>query len=144
MYNMYRYFYKFYILLSVKQNAMIVRPKNSQWSKYLNEFESKFAEYVGTSNAICTSNGTTALHLVLDSLGIGPGDEVIVPDLTFIATANAISYTGAKPIFLDVDKDTMGLSPEKLEEFLKYKTSSKKDGFCYNNFSGKRLLIPMA
>ena len=117
----------------------------SSVGKYVELFEQKITEYTGAKYAIATANGTSALHMALILSDVKSDDEVITQPLTFIATANAISYTGAKPIFLDVDNDTMGLSPEKLEEFLKYKTSLKKDGFCYNNFSGKRIsaCIPM-
>ena len=97
----------------------------SSVGKYVELFEQKITEYTGAKYAIATANGTAALHMALILSDVKSDDEVITQPLTFIATANAISYTGAKPIFLDVDKDTMGLSPEKLEEFLKYKTSLK-------------------
>lgn len=75
----------------------------SSQGKYIDSFESSFAEFCGTTHAICTSNGTVALHLALIAAGIGKGDEVIVPDLSFIASANAVLYTGAKPVFVDID-----------------------------------------
>ena len=78
---------------------------NNQWSKYLNEFEKKFAEYVGVKYAIATSSCTGALHISLNALGIGPGDEVIVPEVTWVASANAIRYVGATPVFADIDKN---------------------------------------
>lgn len=77
---------------------------NSRHSDYLNRFESEFAEYVGTKHAMATSSCTGALHLSLLALGIGVGDEVLVPDITWVATASAIRYVGAKPIFVDIDK----------------------------------------
>ena len=83
------------------------------------EFEEKVAKFTGSNYAIATSNGTAALHVAIQLLGVKPGDEVISQALTFVATCNAISYTGAKPIFVDVDKDTMGLSPTALKNFLK-------------------------
>jgi len=76
----------------------------------LDQFESEFAAKCGTQYAVTTSNGTTALHLILHALGIGPGDEVLVPSLTFIATANAVRYTGATPIFVDSELDTWNIS----------------------------------
>ena len=91
----------------------------SSVGKYVELFEQKITEYTGAKYAIATANGTAALHMALILSDVKSDDEVITQPLTFIATANAISYTGAKPIFLDVDKDTMGLSPEKLEEFFK-------------------------
>lgn len=77
---------------------------------YIDRFEKKFAEFTGTKYAISTSNGTTALHLVLSALGCGPGDEVIVPDLTFVATANTVAYTGAKPVLADVERDSWSIN----------------------------------
>src|SRR3989338_10499685 len=71
------------------------------------EFEEKFAEYVGAKYAVGTNSGTAALHLALVALGIGRGDEVLVPTITFISTAHVVLYTGAKPIFVDVDEDTL-------------------------------------
>jgi len=84
----------------------------SSKGKYVDRFESEFAKLCGTRFAVSTSNGTTALHLALVGLGVGPGDEVIVPDLTFIATANAVTYCGAKPVLVDVDPSTWTISSE--------------------------------
>lgn len=81
---------------------------------YVERFEREFAAYCGSGEGVATNNGTTAIHLALASLGIGPGDEVIVPSLTFVATANAVRYVGAAPIFADVDPDTWDLSPESV------------------------------
>lgn len=74
-------------------------------------FEREFAEFLGVRNAVMVSSGTTALHLALATLGIGPGDEVIVPNLTFVATANAVAYTGATPVLVDVDPKTWCIDP---------------------------------
>ena len=79
------------------------------------EFERAVADYVGARHAVATSSCTTALHLALLALGIGPGDEVIVPSLSFIATANAVVYTGATPVFVDVDPHTFNLDPALIE-----------------------------
>ncbi|MGD2183144.1 DegT/DnrJ/EryC1/StrS family aminotransferase [Lusitaniella coriacea] len=87
----------------------------SSLGEYIDRFESSFAEYCGTKYALTTSSGTTGLHLALMGYGIGIGDEVIVPDLTFIATANAVTYTGAKPIFVDIEEESLGIDPNKLE-----------------------------
>ncbi|MFA7681755.1 MAG: aminotransferase class I/II-fold pyridoxal phosphate-dependent enzyme, partial [Candidatus Peribacteraceae bacterium] len=78
---------------------------------YLEKFEVAFAKMVGTKHAILTTSGTTALHLALASLDIGPGDEVIVPDFTMIASVYAVMYTGATPVFVDVEPDTYNMDP---------------------------------
>ncbi len=116
----------------------------SSVGKYVDRFEEIIAEYTGAKYAIATSNGTSALHISLLLSGIEAGDEVITQPLTFIATCNAIDYCNAKPIFLDVDKDTMGLSPKALEVFLQANTT-QKDGECINNTTGKviRACVPM-
>ena len=85
---------------------------------YVDRFEKEFALHVGSKYAIATVNGTAALHVSLVSMGVGENDEVITQPLTFIATCNAITYCGAKPIFIDVDKETLGLSPDALRTFL--------------------------
>jgi len=82
---------------------------NSNWSGYLNAFENEFAAYVGVKYALATSSCTGALHIALVALGVGPGDEVIVPDQTWVATAKAVQYAGAKPVFADVELDTWNL-----------------------------------
>src|SRR5436189_3233266 len=77
----------------------------SSKGKYINLFESEFAKSINVKHAAAVSNGTVAIHLALVTLGIGPGDEVIVPTLTYVASVNAITYTGAKPIFVDSLQD---------------------------------------
>lgn len=98
--------------------------------KYVTKFEEMTAAYTGAKYAVAVVNGTAALQIALQVSGVNPGDEVITQPLTFVATANAISHCGAKPVFIDVDIDTMGLSPEKLDNWLKkntkYETSLKK------------------
>lgn len=87
----------------------------SSAGRFIGDFERAFADLCGATHAIATNNGTTALHLALAALNIGPGDEVIVPVLTYIATANAVRYCGATPVFADVEPDTMNLDPEAFE-----------------------------
>lgn len=91
----------------------------SSVGEFVDEFEKKIAEYTNSKYTVVTVNGTEALHLALMLAGVRAGDEVITQPVTFVATANAISYTNAKPVFVDVDMDTLSLSPEKLEKFLK-------------------------
>lgn len=91
----------------------------SSVGKFVTQFEEMIAEYTGAKYAVATVNGTAALHIALLLSGVKQDDEVITQSLTFVATANAISYTGAKPVFVDVDKDTMGLSPDALRKWLK-------------------------
>ena len=86
--------------------------------KYVTQFEEMTAHYTGSKYAVAIVNGTAALHIALQIAGVEPGDEVITQPLTFVATANAISHCGAKPVFIDVDLDTMGMSPEKLRDWL--------------------------
>ena len=82
-------------------------------------FEKKICDYLDVNNAIVMNNGTSTLHSILTALSIGPGDEVIVPSCTFHASIGPIINCGAVPIFVDVDRDTMGMSPAALEDFLK-------------------------
>ena len=116
----------------------------SSVGKYVDLFEKKIAEYTGSKKAVVCVSGTNALHIALKLMGVSNNDEVITQPLTFIATANAISYCGAKPVFIDVDKDTMGLSPDSLEAFLSKETELKEDG-CYNIKTGKQIkaCVPM-
>jgi perosamine synthetase len=94
----------------------------SSLGKYIDMFEEHFANYCGTKYAIATSNGTTALHLALVSLGITSEDEVIIPDLTFVATGNAVKYIGAKPVTVDIDEDTLCISSDAIKKAITPKT----------------------
>jgi len=97
-------------------------------SGFLNEgkkveyFENVFADYVGTKHAIAFFNGTVALHSVLAALKLKPGDEVIVPSFTFISTANSVIFTGAKPVFADIDEKTFNISPDDVNEKISDRT----------------------
>lgn len=90
----------------------------SSQGKYVRQFENVFGQYVGCPNTLAVSNGTVALHLALLALGIGPGDEVIVPDLTFAAPVNAICYIGATPVLVDVEPISMAIDPTLIEELI--------------------------
>ena len=111
---------------------------------FVDKFEEMMKQITGAKFAVATVNGTSALHIALHSIGVSYNDEVITQPLSFVATTNAISYTGAKPVFLDVDKDTMSLSPEALQKFLE-KNSIYKDGAVINKATGKKIkaCVPM-
>ena len=117
----------------------------SSVGKYVSQFEGMVAEFVGTKYAVATSNGTSALHVGLKLVGVDENSEVITQALTFIATANAISYCNARPIFVDVDRDTLGLSPSKLKEFLEEFTHMNENGDCINKSTNKviKACVPM-
>ena len=89
----------------------------SSQGKYLNEFEEKFAHYCGLNYGISTTSGTTALHLALAALGIGPGDEVLIPTFTMAATAFAVCYCGATPVFIDSEPETYNIDPERVSSY---------------------------
>ena len=116
----------------------------SSMGTFVDKFESDIASYVGSKYAISTVNGTYALHMSLLISGVEPGDEVLTQALTFIATCNAISYIGANPVFIDVDHDTMGMSPKALTRFLK-KNTFLKNGRLHNKNTKKRIMacVPM-
>lgn len=97
---------------------------NEHAGAYLERFEAEFAEYVGVRYALATSSCTGALHIALAALGIGPGDEVVVPDLTWVATANAVAYVGAKPVFADVDPESWCLDPAAAEAAVTRRTKA--------------------
>ena len=116
----------------------------SSVGKFVDTFEKKIAKYTGAKYAIATTNGTSALHISLILAGVGQDDEVITQPLNFIASCNAISYCNAKPIFLDVDRDTMGLSPHALSIFLE-KNTIIKNKKCINKKTKKiiKACVPM-
>ncbi len=117
----------------------------SSVGSYVNRFEEMMCEITGAKHAIAIVNGTNALHMALILADVKAEDEVISQSLTFIATCNAISYIGAKPVFLDVDKDTLGLSPASIKSFLEENATIKADGFTYNKNSGRKIkaCVPM-
>ena len=116
----------------------------SSVGKYVDKFEEEFAKKVGSKYAIATVNGTSALHISLILANVTKEDEVITQPLTFIATCNAISYIGAKSVFVDVDLDTMGLSPKSLKEFLRA-NCEVIDNKCVNKTTNKiiKACVPM-
>jgi len=112
--------------IGARERELVLDAVDSGWvssiGKYIDEFETAFARYCGTEFALTVSNGTTGLHLALATLGLGPGDEVIIPDLTFVATANAVAYTGATPVLADVDPDTLCMDPASVEFLITERT----------------------
>jgi len=97
---------------------------NENYADYLIKFENEFAKYIGVKYALSVTSGTAALHLAMLSLGIGPGDEVIMPDQTFISIANAIVWAGATPVFADIEMDTWCLDPESVKKAISKKTKA--------------------
>lgn len=116
----------------------------SSVGKFVDRFEEMVADYTGAAKAVVCVNGTNALHMALLLAGVEREDEVISQALTFIATANAISYIGAHPVFIDVDRETMSLSPGSLRKWLST-FAEIKDGACYNRETGRRVkaCVPM-
>ncbi len=116
----------------------------SSVGQYVDRFEQEMAKYTGAKYAVATVNGTAALHIALKLAGVGPDDEVITQSLSFVATCNAISYCGAKPVFVDVDRDTLGLSPVSLEAFLSA-NATRTTGGCVNKNTGRKIsaIVPM-
>jgi len=117
----------------------------SSVGQYVGKFEDAVAEYTKSKYAVACVNGTSALHICLLLAGVHKDEEVITQPISFIATCNAISYTGAHPVFVDVDKRTMGMSAEKLREFLEENARKGSDGYTYNNKTGRRFatVVPM-
>lgn len=116
----------------------------SSAGKYVDQFESMLVEYTGVKRAVAVVNGTAALHICLKLAGVEPDDEVFVPALTFVATANATAYCGAIPHFVDSEEKTLGLDPEKLSGYLDEIAEMHGDS-CYNRNTQRRIraVIPM-
>lgn len=116
----------------------------SSVGKFVDRFEEDMVRYTGAKKAVVCVNGTNALHMAMMLVGVERNDEVLTQTLTFIATCNAISYIGAHPVFIDVDRSTMGLSPDALKEWLT-KNAEIKGNECYNRHTGRRVkaCVPM-
>lgn len=114
--------------ITQKEITLVTDAVKSGWvsslGKYIDLLEHRFADFCKSDYAIATSSGTTALHLALVSLGIKSSDEVIIPDLTFVATASAVKYIGAKVVLVDIDEDTLCLSPKAVEQAITTKTKA--------------------
>ena len=116
----------------------------SSVGKFVDRFEEDTAKYTGCKRAVVCVSGTNALHMSLMLAGVERDDEVLTQALTFVATCNSLSYIGAHPVFIDVDRDTMGLSPVAVREWLT-RNSEQKNGECYNKRTGRRVkaCVPM-
>lgn len=116
----------------------------SSTGKFVDQFESSISEYTGAKHVVSVVNGTAALQIALKLVGVKNGDEVLVPALTFVATANAVSYLGAIPHFVDSEADTLGIDVEKLRSYL-YETTELESGLCINRSTRRviRALVPM-
>lgn len=116
----------------------------SSVGEYVDQFEAMIREITGAKYAVATVNGTAALHIALRLAGVSQGDEVITQPLTFVATCNAIFYQGAEPVFIDVEKNTLGLCPEALEKFL-VENTYKVSGMVFNRKTGRKVaaVLPM-
>lgn len=116
----------------------------SSVGKFVDRFEEDIAAYTGSARAVVCVNGTNALHMALMLSGVERRDEVITQPLTFIATCNALSYIGAYPVFVDVDRDTLGLSPTKLRDWL-VSNADIQSNECHNRATGRRIkaCVPM-
>ncbi|AMV71852.1 LegC family aminotransferase [Desulfuromonas carbonis] len=116
----------------------------SSVGKFVDRFEEDLAAYTGVKRAVAVVNGTAALHICLLLAGVEAGDEVLMPALTFIATANAVSYCAAVPHFIDSEEATLGVDPMKLAEYLAAVTEKRSDG-CFNRLTGRRIraIVPM-
>ncbi|MCQ2230334.1 MAG: LegC family aminotransferase [Paludibacteraceae bacterium] len=116
----------------------------SSVGKFVDRFEEEMARYTGAKKAVVCVSGTNALHMSLILSGVEREDEVLTQALTFIATCNALSYIGAHPVFVDVDKETMGLSPAAVKDWLA-KNGEIREGQCYNKNTGRRVkaCVPM-
>jgi len=112
---------------------------------YVDRFERDMGAYTGSSRAVATVNGTAALHIALQLVGVKPGDLVITQPLTFVATCNAIAYCGAEPVFVDVDRHTLGLSPAALEVWLDDNARIDDEGVCRTRDTNQvvRACLPM-
>lgn len=113
--------------------------------QYVTRFEEQVCQFTGAKHAIAVCSGSAALHMALLLAGVQLGDEVITQPLTFVATANAIAHSGAQPVFVDVERSTLGLDPEKLVNFLEKESVEKSDGHRCNRATGKKIAacVPM-
>jgi perosamine synthetase len=134
--------------LGEPEETLVQEVMRSGWissaGKYIRQFEEEFAAYCGSRYGITTSNGTTALHLAVHALGLGPGDEVIVPALTFVASANSVHYTGARPVFADVDPHTWTIAPDDVARLITPRTKAIMPVHLYGQMAAMPELMGLA
>ena len=126
----------------IQKSESVIRSGNYVFGT--EKFEEEFAEYVGAKYCVAVSNGTSAIHLALLSLGVGPGDEVITVSHTFRATAAAIKYCGATPVYVDIDKDTFTMDPTSLRQAISFKTKCIIPVHLYGNAAPMDLIKSIA
>ena len=128
----------------IEEVIKVVRSKFLIEGENTHQFESKFAKFTGAKHAVTVVNGTSALHLALTALGIGPGDEVITTPFTFIASSNAITFNGAIPIFVDIDINTYNIDPEKIRKAITDKTKAIMPVHIFGNPSNMKEIMEIA
>lgn len=135
-------------LLSGNELKYITEAVSTGWisssGKFVDEFERSFADYCGVKYGVAVCNGTVAIHICLISCGIGPGDEVIIPDFTMISTAFAVCYTGAKPVFVDADPNTWNIDVNKIEEKINANTKAIIPVHIFGNMCNMDRIIEIA
>ena len=105
-------------------NDAITNGWNENWNKYIVKFEDAFSKYIGIKHAMTTSSCTGAMHLALKALGVKEGDEVLVPEITWVATASVVTYVGAKPVFVDIENDTWCMDPKSVKASITPRTKA--------------------
>ncbi len=135
-------------VLDGRESEYVAECLSSTWissqGRFIEEFEQQFAAWCGSRYAVATNNGTTALHLALVALGVGPGDEVIVPTLTYIASANSVTYCGATPVLVDVDPVTLTLDPDAVAAAVTPRTAAVMPVHLYGHPADMDPLLALA
>ncbi len=116
----------------------------SSVGKFVDNFEKDLADYTGAKHVVAVTNGTVALHMALMIAGVESGDEVLVPALTFVATANSVKHCGTVPHFVDSEDSTLGINPDSLRDYI-VSATEQRSGYCVNRFTGKRIraIVPV-
>ena len=134
--------------ISQKEIDFVTDAVKSTWisslGKYIDTFESEFARFCGSRYACCVSNGTVAIHLSLVAHNLGAGDEVIIPDLSFVATANAVLHAGAKPVMVDIDPFNLCIDPSKIEEAITPRTKAIMPVHLYGHPADMKRIMEIA
>ncbi len=135
-------------LLGGNERKYVLDCLDTNWissnGKYIGAFEEAYAQFCGVRHAVATNNGTTALHASLTALGVGPGDEVIIPTVTFVATANAVHYCGATPIFVDVLPNSLNIDPDQIKNHITSRTRGIIPVHLYGKTADMRKIMEIA